>query len=222
MLPHIGPVDFLERPRDEEETRVIALLKNLTADRARETLDAMGALLANAGMGDLEQLFPSDDFCLGQIEGACRARRRHRRACALALADERASKPRPSCRTGEVTRTAHRSRDGRLPRVCCPFGDVEDVGRVAWHAVREAGYDYAFTTLSGTLDASADRFLLPRYGIGRRNQSRLFDSDAARWQSPPKALAKPIAPDLSARQIRPISDIVPTCVMLPLLPESMS
>ena len=34
--------------------------------------------------------------------------------------------------------------------------------------MREAGYDCAFTTLSGTLDAQANRFLLPRYGIEPR------------------------------------------------------
>jgi hypothetical protein len=46
-----------------------------------------------------------------------------------------------------------------------PFGNTGDISREAWHAVREAGYDCAFTTLSGTLDAQANRFLLPRYGI---------------------------------------------------------
>jgi peptidoglycan/xylan/chitin deacetylase (PgdA/CDA1 family) len=79
---------------------------------------------------------------------------------------------------------------------CCrffayPFGNRGDVGRGAWEAVREAGYDNAFTTIAGTLNASANPWLLPRYGLApeetnlaaflpvlRANNSRL-----RRWQS---------------------------------------
>lgn len=46
-----------------------------------------------------------------------------------------------------------------------PFGNRGDVGRAAWEAVRDAGYEYAFTTVAGTLNASANPFLLPRYGL---------------------------------------------------------
>jgi len=46
-----------------------------------------------------------------------------------------------------------------------PFGNKGDISREAWHAVRDAGYEAGFTTLSGTLDAQANRYLLPRYGI---------------------------------------------------------
>jgi peptidoglycan/xylan/chitin deacetylase (PgdA/CDA1 family) len=46
-----------------------------------------------------------------------------------------------------------------------PFGNTKDIGREAWRAVRDAGYDYAFTTLSGSLDASTNRWLMPRYGL---------------------------------------------------------
>lgn len=49
-----------------------------------------------------------------------------------------------------------------------PFGNTADVCREAWQAVRDAGYEYAFTTLSGTLDASADPHLMPRYGLQPR------------------------------------------------------
>lgn len=47
-----------------------------------------------------------------------------------------------------------------------PHGNTDDVSRSAWEAVRDAGYDYAFTTLSGTLDASLNPFLLPRFCLG--------------------------------------------------------
>ena len=46
-----------------------------------------------------------------------------------------------------------------------PFGNKGDISRTAWQSVRDAGYDCAFTTLSGTLEGAANRFLLPRYGI---------------------------------------------------------
>jgi hypothetical protein len=46
-----------------------------------------------------------------------------------------------------------------------PFGNTNDVCSLAWQAVRDAGYEYAFTTVSGSLDASLNPFLLPRYGI---------------------------------------------------------
>jgi peptidoglycan/xylan/chitin deacetylase (PgdA/CDA1 family) len=49
-----------------------------------------------------------------------------------------------------------------------PFGNIGDISTDAWQAVRDAGYDCAFTTLSGTLDAQANRFLLPRYGLEPR------------------------------------------------------
>jgi peptidoglycan/xylan/chitin deacetylase (PgdA/CDA1 family) len=46
-----------------------------------------------------------------------------------------------------------------------PFGNRGDVGRSAWEAVRDAGYQNAFTTIAGSLDASANPYLLPRYGL---------------------------------------------------------
>jgi len=49
-----------------------------------------------------------------------------------------------------------------------PFGNIEDVSRDAWQAVRDAGYDYAFTTLSGSLDTRMNPYLLPRYGLAPR------------------------------------------------------
>ncbi|HEY1708737.1 MAG TPA: polysaccharide deacetylase family protein [Rhizomicrobium sp.] len=49
-----------------------------------------------------------------------------------------------------------------------PFGNVNDVTRDAWHAVRDAGYDHAFTTLSGSLESRMSPYLLPRYGLSPR------------------------------------------------------
>lgn len=47
-----------------------------------------------------------------------------------------------------------------------PFGNKPDVGAGAWRAVRDAGFSHAFTTLSGSLTARDNPWLLPRYGLG--------------------------------------------------------
>jgi hypothetical protein len=50
-----------------------------------------------------------------------------------------------------------------------PFGNKNDIGTAAWQAVKAAGFCQAFTTMSGSLAAGGDPFLLPRYGIGLRD-----------------------------------------------------
>jgi peptidoglycan/xylan/chitin deacetylase (PgdA/CDA1 family) len=50
-----------------------------------------------------------------------------------------------------------------------PFGNKPDVGAAAWRAVRDAGFSHAFTTLSGSLAAGGNPWLLPRYGLGPRD-----------------------------------------------------
>jgi peptidoglycan/xylan/chitin deacetylase (PgdA/CDA1 family) len=50
-----------------------------------------------------------------------------------------------------------------------PFGNKKDVGAGAWRAVRDAGFSHAFTTLSGSLAAGGNPWLLPRYGLGPRD-----------------------------------------------------
>jgi peptidoglycan/xylan/chitin deacetylase (PgdA/CDA1 family) len=71
-----------------------------------------------------------------------------------------------------------------------PFGNVGDIAPRAWQAVRDAGYDSAFTTLSGSLDASRNRWLLPRYGLAARDAHldallpllRAGNARLTRWQ----------------------------------------
>ena len=50
-----------------------------------------------------------------------------------------------------------------------PFGNKPDVGAGAWKAVRDAGFSHGFTTLSGSLAAGGNPYLLPRYGLGPRD-----------------------------------------------------
>jgi peptidoglycan/xylan/chitin deacetylase (PgdA/CDA1 family) len=192
VLPHIGRVDFLSRPRDSEEKRVIAQLKTLPAERARETLAAMDEHLAEAGLSDLAALFPSDGFLSwAQLKALGRrgvtigahahwhwpmnARQNHNYLVEQALLPKRLIE----AEIGPCTAFAY------------PFGNVEDVSRAAWHAVRDAGYAYAFTTLSASLDASGNRYLLPRYGLGTRQTNlastistlRAGNRRLQRWQN---------------------------------------
>lgn len=71
-----------------------------------------------------------------------------------------------------------------------PFGNVRDISRAAWQAVRDAGYEYGFTTLSGTLGGSTNSWLLPRYGLRRNDRNlpavlpllRVANARLAQWQ----------------------------------------
>jgi peptidoglycan/xylan/chitin deacetylase (PgdA/CDA1 family) len=171
VLPHVGKVDFIAGEREAEEARVMSLLKTLAADRAQETLAAMDAVLADAGLDELGALFPSDAFLSwaevkslakrGVAIGAhahwhwpMNARQDHAYLVEQALLPKRLIE----AEVGTCTAFAY------------PFGNAGDVSRDAWHAVREAGYACAFTTLAGTLDASTNRFLLPRHALPRREQ----------------------------------------------------
>ncbi|HVZ68510.1 MAG TPA: polysaccharide deacetylase family protein [Rhizomicrobium sp.] len=166
-LPHLGRIDFVSRPRDTEEERIVALLKTLSAAQARETLDAMDDALAEAGLADLGTLFPSDAFLsweqLKQLAAHGVAIGAHAhwhwpmngRQTPDHLAEQ-----------ATLSKRLIEQEIGACSVFAYPFGNAGDVTKPAWQAVREAGYEAAFTTLSGTLDASINRYLLPRHGIG--------------------------------------------------------
>jgi peptidoglycan/xylan/chitin deacetylase (PgdA/CDA1 family) len=71
-----------------------------------------------------------------------------------------------------------------------PFGNARDVSREAWRAVCDAGYDYGFTTMTGTLAASTNPWLLPRYGLAPKEPNlrtmlpllRAGNPRVKRWQ----------------------------------------
>lgn len=168
-LPHVGQVDFLTRERGHEEARVIAFLKTLGAERAREVLDAMDEVLSEAGLAELASLFPSDAFLSwAQVKSLAR------RGVAIG-AHAHWHWPMNARQTPEqlmeqavLPKRLIETEVGPCAAFAYPFGNVDDVSREAWHAVREAGYACAFTTLAGTLDASTNRFLLPRHALGSR------------------------------------------------------
>ena len=64
-----------------------------------------------------------------------------------------------------LARDAIAAHVGQCRYFAYPFGNVRDVSPAAWHAVRDAGYRNAFTTMSATLDAGSNPWLLPRYAL---------------------------------------------------------
>jgi peptidoglycan/xylan/chitin deacetylase (PgdA/CDA1 family) len=140
-------------------------LKNMVFPQAQETLGVMKALLGKTGI-DLKTKYPSETFLTwDQVRALDRdgitigahadihwAMHEDQPADFLR---EQALRPRQ--RIGKEI--------GHCRFFAYPFGNRGDVGRGAWEAVRDAGYDYAFTTIAGTLNASANPWLLPRYGL---------------------------------------------------------
>jgi len=82
------------------------------------------------------------------------------------------------------SRAAIEERIGPCRYFAYPFGNIGDVGREAWRAVRDAGFDYAFTTLSGSLDAGCNPWLLPRYGLRPREPNLACVVPALRLGNP--------------------------------------
>jgi peptidoglycan/xylan/chitin deacetylase (PgdA/CDA1 family) len=164
LLPHLDEPVMLGRARDPDPW--IGRLKALPAEKANETVAAMEAALGQTKRDELLAHFSSDAFL--DWDGV---RALHRRGVEIgAHADthwamhagqspdylrEQAARPRARIEA-EV---------GPCRYFAFPYGNIPDVSAGAWRAVRDAGYEYAFTTLSGSLDASTNPFLMPRYGL---------------------------------------------------------
>ncbi len=167
-IPHLGSRIEILSPEERERAagHWLGRLKALGAVRAGEAVAAMKAALEPTDLPVLLQRFRSETF--------------------LSWDEVRALKQRGV----EIGAHAHlhwpmhgaQTRDylieqARLPRqrieaevgpcryFAYPFGNTPDICRDAWRAVRDAGYEYGFTTLSGSLDASVNRWLMPRYGL---------------------------------------------------------
>ncbi len=168
LLPHLGKVDLLEQSREDEERRVIAALKLLETKCAADVLTAMDQALGAAGLRDLADLFPSDSFLRWEDVRNLAARGVTIGAHAHWHWPMNTHQPfEHLAEQAALPRQRIASEVGACTTFSYPFGTIGDISRQAWRAVRDAGYDCAFTTHPGTLDASTNRFLLPRYGIGR-------------------------------------------------------
>ncbi|MBI3677560.1 MAG: polysaccharide deacetylase family protein [Proteobacteria bacterium] len=166
-FPNLGALELAESSRDALSDSIVARLRGRDAMLVQQTIDAMMQVFSSQERDALLRRFPSEIFLSWDqvrelahrgVEIGAHAHRHWpmNEAQSIQTLIQQASAPRIRI-IAEV---------GHCRLFAYPFGNVGDVSAAAWQAVREAGYDYAFTTLSGTLDASRNPFLMPRYGIG--------------------------------------------------------
>lgn len=170
-IPHLASGIALHSPEEREEAADYWLgrLKALDANRAGEAVAAMQSALGPTDLPALLQRFRSDAFLTWDEVRALK-----RRGVEIG-AHAHLHWPMHGAQTSDyLIEQAQRPRArieaeiGPCRYFAYPFGNTPDICREAWKAVRDAGYDYAFTTISGSLDASRNRWLLPRYGLQLR------------------------------------------------------
>lgn len=156
----------LTHEREAAASQAIAKLRKSSALAVKPVIAAMRKTLMDARLGHLFEDFTSEDFLTWDQIAELSARgveigahaHWHWPMNAAQDADylhEQALRPRQL-----ITEKL-----GACRFFAYPFGNTGDVSRAARRAVQGAGYEAAFTTLSGTLDGAQDRWLLPRYGI---------------------------------------------------------
>jgi len=167
-IPHLPPLEL--GAADEREAFTIAglaALKALDLDSAKEAVAAMTAALTEAGLAPMIEHFASESFLSWAGVRELKARGVEIGAHADWHWPMNAAQ---TCeqlrRQAERPRARIEAEVGPCRAFAYPFGNTPDVSGAAQRAVREAGYDFAFTTVSGTLDAGHNALLLPRYGIG--------------------------------------------------------
>jgi peptidoglycan/xylan/chitin deacetylase (PgdA/CDA1 family) len=166
-IPHVGAIELRSSERETIADHYASQLKALDAPRANEAVAAMQRALPD--LSGLLERFRSDAFLtwaqvreLKQrgVEIGAHAHLHwalHEKQSADYLREQAVlSKARIEAEIGPCRAFAY------------PFGNTGDISRDAWHAVRDAGFEYGFTTLSGSLDASINPHLMPRYGLRLR------------------------------------------------------
>jgi peptidoglycan/xylan/chitin deacetylase (PgdA/CDA1 family) len=191
LMPHIGAVEFAAQ-REAVASEFLERFKALAADKAKAALNAMLAALGQARLFELMERFPSERFLNWAQVRALQARGVEIGAHAHWHWPMNAAQSPDWLREqtrGARARIAEEIGDCR--HFAYPFGNAHDVSSQAWQAVRDAGYEHAFTTLSGSLDGGANPWLLPRYGLGSQEANlaalvpllRAGNGRLARWQN---------------------------------------
>lgn len=167
-LPHL-PVQELGEAEGREALAQagVRALKALDMDRANGAIAAMMEALTQAGLAPLIERFESEVFLTWPQLRALKGRGVEIGAHAdwhWPMNDAQTSEH--LHHQAMQPRARIEAEIGPCRAFAYPFGNTPDVCGRAWQAVRDAGYEAAFTTVSGTLDAGSNRFLLPRYGIG--------------------------------------------------------
>jgi len=163
-IPYLGTVvPGIAEERESLTEWAWERLKALDGLRANEALDAMKTALGDI---DLKSAYPSESFLTWDQIRELRARGVEIGAHAHQHWAMHGGQSR-AWLTGQALQSKLRIEQevGACRFFAYPFGNRGDVGRMAWEVVRDAGYENAFTTVAGSLDASANPFLLPRYGL---------------------------------------------------------
>lgn len=167
-LPHLQAL-LLDGPkgRAAAASAAIAALKRCDASVADDAIAAMRAGLAQAGLADPAAHYPAENFLnwdnLRKLAAGGVAIGAHAHVhWPLNAQQNAATLAEQTVRPRELL-LQHL---GACAGFAYPHGNVGDIAPAAWRAVRAAGYEHAFTTLSGTLDAANNPFLLPRYSLG--------------------------------------------------------
>jgi peptidoglycan/xylan/chitin deacetylase (PgdA/CDA1 family) len=170
-LPHLGTVRLdSEKSREKSALSGIDGLRFLPGGKAEETLAAMRGAFAPGALEALIDGFASEKF-LDWNEVRALARRG---VTIGAHADSHWPMHGGQDDAWLARQAGHakahiEAEVGPCRFFAYPFGNKPDVGAAAWKAVRDAGFSHAFTTLSGSLAAGGNPWLLPRYGLGPRD-----------------------------------------------------
>jgi peptidoglycan/xylan/chitin deacetylase (PgdA/CDA1 family) len=192
-VPHLGTVLLdSEESREKSALSGIDRLRFLPGEQAEESVAAMRAAFAPDMLAALLARFASETFLDWNDVRALKARG----VTIGAHADRHWPMHANQNHTWLTQQAAGaRARIEREVGACrffaYPFGNKPDVGAGAWKAVRDAGFSHGFTTLSGSLAAGGNPYLLPRYGLGARDSHvaslvpLLFagNSRLRRWQA---------------------------------------
>ncbi|HEY2033259.1 MAG TPA: polysaccharide deacetylase family protein [Rhizomicrobium sp.] len=151
--------------RDAEATEVWKHLKSMPFAHATHALDAMKRVLAKTGI-DLKEKYASETFLTWDQVRALDRDGVEVGAHADIHWAMHEGQPQDFLHEQALRPKQRIEKEiGSCGFFAYPFGQSGDIGRNAWEAVRDAGYEHAFTTIAGTLNASPNPWLLPRYGL---------------------------------------------------------
>lgn len=163
-ISNLGVLDLGDQ-RERAAERGIERLRHLDAAKANKAVAAMAAALGDR-LPSLLERFRSDSFLTWPQVAALKRQGVEIGAHAHLHWPMHAGQSAAYLREqAALSRARIEAEIGPCRYFAYPFGNTADVSREAWQAVREAGYEYAFTTLSGSLDASTNPYLMPRYGL---------------------------------------------------------
>jgi peptidoglycan/xylan/chitin deacetylase (PgdA/CDA1 family) len=189
-IPHVPEPIRLNGARAAVAEETIQGIRFLPAGAARETIGAMAAALGGSGAADdgacaSERFLTWDELRALAARGVAIAAHAH-----WHWAMHPREHPDMLRQQAAIPRQRLAAEVGPCRAFAYPFGNSRDVSALAWRAVRDAGYEHAFTTMSGTLSARQNPWLLPRYGLALQEPNmagtlpllRLGNPRLARWQ----------------------------------------